>query len=99
MGHGQGCPVELRTDRAMLLELPNNLVPVVEADTNPLSRRVGDALTARWGERLSWRSSGLPWFLVSEDGVEDGEQLSGDGDDRDYFRFAGRHEARKEGFQ
>src|ERR1700744_946792 len=37
------------------------------------------------GERLSLRSSvfWLPWGFVSQDCVEDGEQLSGDGDDGD----------------
>ena len=36
-------------------------------------------------KRLSWVSSGLPWFLVANDGVEDGEQLAGGGDDGDDF--------------
>src|SRR6185436_18224657 len=28
------------------------------------------------GERLSWLSSGLPWSLIPENGVEDGQELS-----------------------
>ncbi|MGU3423018.1 hypothetical protein, partial [Methylobacterium sp. D54C] len=30
-------------------------------------------------ERLSWRSSGLPWRSVPQDGVEDGDQLPSSG--------------------
>src|ERR1700730_10103331 len=40
-------------------------------------------------ERLSWQSSGLPWFLVSQDGVEDGEEFSHASGDGDFGRFAG----------
>src|SRR5437899_1300287 len=40
-------------------------------------------------ERLSWRSSGLPWFAVSQDGVEDDEELSHAGDERLLAGFAG----------
>src|ERR1700694_4271265 len=48
----------------------------------------------RRGERLSLGSSGfwLPWGFISQDGIEDCEQLSGDGDDRDEFGFAGGDE-------
>src|SRR5262245_1532386 len=28
------------------------------------------------GERLSWLSSALPWPIVSENGIEDGQELS-----------------------
>src|SRR3954452_4632757 len=45
------------------------------------------------GERLSWVSSGLPWFLVSQDGVEDGEELAGDGDEGDHVGLSGGAEA------
>jgi len=34
----------------------------------------------RADERLCWQSSVLPWGFVSEDCVEDGEELSRDGD-------------------
>src|SRR3954464_1442430 len=51
------------------------------------------------GERLSWVSSGLPWFLVSQDGVEDGEELAGDGDEGDHVGLAGGAEAFAEGFE
>src|SRR5713101_3614986 len=46
------------------------------------------------GERLSLRSSDfwLPWGFVSQDCVEDGEQLSSDGDDRGELVFAGGNE-------
>src|SRR5262245_15752620 len=41
------------------------------------------------GERLSWLSSGLPWPIVSDDGIEDCQQLSGDCDECDHLWFAG----------
>jgi hypothetical protein len=37
--------------------------------------------------------------LVSENGVEDGEEFACDGDDCDRFRLSGRDEAIEEGFQ
>src|SRR3954449_9636209 len=51
------------------------------------------------GERLSWVSSGLPWFLVSQDGVEDGEELAGDGDEGDHLGLCGGAEAFAEGLE
>src|SRR5208283_3466856 len=41
-------------------------------------------------KRLSWRSSDLfaPWHFLPQDGVEDCEQLSGDGDERNELGFA-----------
>jgi len=50
-------------------------------------------------ERLSCLSSGLPRLIVPDDGVEDGEKLSGDCDKRDHFWFAGCDQAVEEGFQ
>lgn len=50
-------------------------------------------------ERLSCRSSWCPWFLVSEDGVQDDEELSCGGDDGDELGFAGGHEAVAEGLE
>ena len=50
-------------------------------------------------ERLSLWSSCLPWFSVSEDCVEDGEQLSHDGDQGELFRFAGLDQALVEGLE
>src|SRR4051794_41645657 len=44
-------------------------------------------------------SSGLPWFLVSQDGVEDGEELAGDGDEGDHLGLAGGDEALAEGLE
>jgi hypothetical protein len=69
----------------------------VSADVT-LTRDTG-AEGAERGERLSSLSSGLPWPIVPEDGVEDGEQLSSDGDEGDHFGFAGCDQAVEEGFQ
>src|SRR3954454_23544391 len=44
-------------------------------------------------------SSGLPWFLVSQDGVEDGEEFAGDGDEGDHLGLAGGAEAIAEGLE
>src|SRR4051794_41479448 len=44
-------------------------------------------------------SSGLPWFLVSQDGVEDGEELAGDGDEGDHLGLAGGAEVIAEGLE
>src|SRR3954467_13210403 len=63
-------------------------------------RRTKPAMLPRAaGERLSWVSSGLPWFLVSQDGVEDGEELAGDGDEGDHVGLSGGAEAFAEGFE
>src|SRR5215470_19798625 len=50
---------------------------------------------AKRGERLSLMSSGfwLPWASVSQDCVEDCEQLSGGSNDRHQLGFAGGNEA------
>jgi hypothetical protein len=47
-------------------------------------------------QRLCWRSSGFwaPWLFVSQDGVEDGEEFAGRGDDDEHFGFACVNEAR-----
>jgi molybdopterin biosynthesis enzyme len=47
-------------------------------------------------QRLCWRSSGfwVPWLFVSQDGVEDGEEFAGRGDDDEHFGFACVNEAR-----
>jgi hypothetical protein len=47
-------------------------------------------------ERLSFGSSGLPWPTVSKHGIQDREELSHGGDDRDFARTARGHEAMKE---
>src|SRR3954453_10757062 len=57
------------------------------------------ALGLAAGERLSLLSSGLPWLLVSQDGVEDGEELAGDGDEGDHVGLSGGAEAFAEGFE
>src|SRR5580704_10592904 len=44
-------------------------------------------------------SSWLPWATVSEDSVEDGQELSRDGDEGDHFGLAGGDEAVEEGLQ
>src|SRR5262250_409081 len=51
------------------------------------------------GERLSCLSSGLPWPIVPDDCVEDGQQLSSDSDECNHFGFAGCDQAVEEGFQ
>ena len=51
------------------------------------------------GESVSCVSSGLPWTVVSENGVEDGEELSSDGDESDHLRPTGGDEAIEEGLQ
>src|SRR5208282_3368113 len=47
-----------------------------------------------WGERLSWRSSDfwLPWTFVSEDRIEDSEELSRNSNKGDELWFAGGDE-------
>ena len=52
-----------------------------------------------WGERLSSLSSDLPWPIVSENGVEDGQELSRESDESDHFGFASGDEAIEESFQ
>src|SRR5271166_5531781 len=44
-------------------------------------------------------SSGLPWLLISEDGVEDGEELSGGCNESGLLRLAGRGKTGIKGFQ
>src|SRR5581483_3209318 len=63
--------------------------------------RVGgrDALLRRAPQRLCWKSSDLPWSLVSQDGVEDGEQLSCDRDERDHFWLTGSNEVPVKGLE
>ena len=39
------------------------------------------AALVAWEERLSCLSSELPWFLVPDDCVEDGQQFAHDGDE------------------
>src|SRR5579863_5384621 len=43
-------------------------------------------------ERLSWVSSGLPWFAVSQDGVEDDDEFTDAGGERLFSGFAGGSE-------
>src|SRR5215475_1508330 len=38
-------------------------------------------------QRLCSLSSGLPWFLVPEHGVEDGEKLASNGNEGDHLEF------------
>jgi hypothetical protein len=42
-------------------------------------------------------SSDLPWSIVPENGVENSQQLSSDGDEGDHFGLAGGDEAFEEG--
>ena len=52
-----------------------------------------------WGERLSCWSSGLPWSVVSENGVKDREKLPRDRNESDHLRLAGCDQAIEEGLQ
>src|SRR5918912_188485 len=78
-------------------ESRNKSPPSATLFTPRVSQRVIGArsgiLPRAAGERLSWLSSGLPWFLVSQDGVEDGEEFAGDRDEGDHFGLAGGAEA------
>src|ERR1700743_3187922 len=56
-------------------------------------------LAALAPQRVSSKSSVLPWAIVSEDGVEDGEQFSGDCDQGHHFRLTGVEETLVEGLQ
>src|SRR4051812_50147895 len=77
--------------------------PTLRATFSPLGRRGKQAPryvpSPQWGERLSFQSSVLPWFAVSNDGVEDGEQFSHGCDDGDDFGFAGGHKTVAEGLE
>src|SRR6516165_7312829 len=64
-----------------------------ETETSPIPLAPGT------GERLCSGSSGFPRFLVPDDGIEDGEELSGDGDGGDDFGFSGVDELLVEGPQ
>src|SRR3954465_2015490 len=48
-------------------------------------------------QRLCWPSSVLPFSVVPEDSIEDGEELSGDCDESDHFGLSGRPQAMVEG--
>src|SRR5687768_1063203 len=64
--------------------------------------RAGEAESARSaepGERLSWLSSALPWCAVSENGVEDGQQLAGRSDEGDELWLSGGDQPVAEGFE
>src|SRR5215208_7818703 len=51
------------------------------------------------GERLCCWSSVLPWSVVADDGVEDGEEFSGCCDEGDHLGLSGGDEAVAEGFE
>lgn len=61
----------------------------------------GEPSPGRRGQRLSFGSSVLvcPWSAVSEDGIEDCEELSSDGHDGDELWLAGFDELVSEGFE
>src|SRR3954454_13207493 len=44
-------------------------------------------------QRLCWPSSVLPFSVVPEDSIEDGEELSGGCDESDHFGLSGRPQA------
>ncbi|MBI1206966.1 MAG: hypothetical protein GC191_06720, partial [Azospirillum sp.] len=47
-----------------------------------------DAMCELWSERLSWRSSVLPWCGGPKDGVEDADEAADACDDGELFRSA-----------
>src|SRR5215204_3354670 len=66
-----------------------------------LSPRPGERPTrrSRAGERLCCWSSVLPWSVVADDGVEDGEEFSGCCDEGDHLGLSGGDEAVAEGLE
>jgi len=64
-----------------------NLGAFVLREDEPVAHPSRRGLSAA-PQRLSWKSSVLPWAIVSQDRVEDGEKLSGDGDEGDHLGFA-----------
>src|SRR6266566_2851918 len=50
-------------------------------------------------QRLCWKSSGLPWFVVPDDGVEYGQEFSSYRDQCNHCGFAGGAQALMEGAQ
>src|SRR5215207_7132768 len=62
----------------------------------------GEVESRRWaraGERLCCWSSVLPWSVVADDGVEDGEEFSGCCDEGDHLGLSGGDEAVAEGLE
>src|SRR5262249_22500108 len=57
----------------------------------------GTDATRFYTERLSCESSGLPWALIAKDGVEDHEQLTHRGRERELAGATGMDEAQVEG--
>ena len=71
-------------------------LPASEDDWQRLADALGSnhvSSSARAGE------VGVPRGLIAEDGVEDGEELSSDGDESDFVRFSGGFELLEEGFE
>src|SRR5262249_33425671 len=50
-------------------------------------------------QRLSWLSSVLPFFVVSEHGVERGEEFAGDRDEGERLGFSGGEQTPVEGLK
>src|SRR5262249_43982940 len=50
-------------------------------------------------QRLSCLLSDLPWLIVSDDGIEDGEELAGDRNDGDHLGLSSRDQTVEEGLQ
>src|SRR5712672_1705366 len=69
------------------------------ATSTELAAILRDALLRNAPQRLCWKSSGLPWFVVPDDGVEDGQEFSSHRDQCDHFGFAGGTQALMEGAQ
>ncbi len=75
----------------------SEIVSVVTRDGKE-GKGYADALI-RSAQRLSWLSSGLPWFLVSDDSVKDGEEFPCNGDEGGFLWLPGGGEAVIEALQ
>src|SRR5215204_3035394 len=68
---------------------------VARRERSPSPRLRGEG----WGEGLCCWSSVLPWSVVADDGVEDGEEFSGCCDEGDHLGLSGGDEAVAEGLE
>ena len=78
-GPASGLPEAVRELGGLLLEQ----IAGLDAKIAGLEREV--PVSARQDQRLSFLSSELPWFLVPDDCVEDGQQFAHDGNEGEFF--------------
>src|SRR5215207_6196195 len=86
---GQGSE---RVKDYFLADVLASATPLPEGEVETARRR-------RPGERLCCWSSVLPWSVVADDGVEDGEEFSGCCDEGDHLGLSGGDEAVAEGLE